>query len=169
MTRRIPVSVGSIACGVVPLDADADHYVRRVLRLAVGTPVEVFDGAGTVGIGHLDDASVTVSEVVAHRPPTPFITLYQAIPKGDRWDWVVEKSTELGVDCIVPIQTQWSVVDTPPHKVAAKVERWQKIATGAARQSERVFTPTVMPPVGLREALKSAKGLNLPLTRVVSR
>ena len=58
MTRRIPVTVGSIACGAVHLDADAVHYVRRVLRLTAGTPVELFDGAGVVGIGQLADTFV---------------------------------------------------------------------------------------------------------------
>lgn len=156
MTRRLPVDPGTIHLGHRPLDREVDHYARTVLRLHPGAALTLFDGAGTTGLATLTPTGVEVHDVQSNAPESPQITLYQAIPKGDRWDLVLEKATELGVNRIVPIETQWSVVQTPAAKADQKVERWQRIVTAAARQSERVFTPQIARPVPLKAAARDA-------------
>jgi 16S rRNA (uracil1498-N3)-methyltransferase len=156
VSRRLPVEPGTISSGLVPLESETKHYAFQVLRLALGTEIEVFDGEGTTGRGLLAADGVDVTSITLHPPSTPHITLYQAIPKGDRWDAVLEKATELGVDTIVPLLTQWSVVQVPSAKAAPKVERWQKIVRSAARQSERVYTPVVRAQTPLADAIRDA-------------
>ena len=157
VSRRLPVESGTITTGFVPLAKETQHYASQVLRLALGTEIEVFDGQGTTGRGVLTATGVDVSTTTFHPAATPQITLYQAIPKGDRWDLVLEKATELGVDTIVPLLTQWSVVQIPTSKAGGKVERWQKIVQSAARQSERVYTPVVTAQISLADALERAQ------------
>ena len=157
VSRRLPVEPGTINTGLVPLESETKHYAFQVLRLALGTEIEVFDGHGTTGRGVLAPDGVEVASVALHPPSTPQITLYQAIPKGDRWDAVLEKATELGVDRIVPLLTQWSVVQVPSAKAGPKVDRWQKIVRSAARQSERVYTPVVQAQTSLADAIRQAK------------
>ncbi len=157
VSRRLPVEAGTITTGLVPLTSETRHYASQVLRIAYGTEIEVFDGQGMTGRGVLTADGVEVATTTHHAMAAPHITLYQAIPKGDRWDLVLEKATELGVDTIVPLLTQWSVVNIPNSKAGPKVDRWQKIVQSAARQSERVYTPVVNAQTSLADALKHAQ------------
>lgn len=143
--------------GEVGLSTEERHYLEQVLRVADGTVVEVFDGQGKVGKAKLNFGAnvLQVSELEARVDSGPEIRLYQAIPKGDRWEWTIEKATELGVTAIYPILTERTVVQVHPGKLAAKLERWQKIATAAARQSHAALTPSVEAPIQLKDALLS--------------
>src|SRR5690606_8948316 len=113
--RRVPVEPETLAApGTLPpqfpLPPAAAHYLRTVLRLSPGTRVELFDGTGRSVL--VDLVSVSADEVLVETiddrtsdfGESPLeITLLQAIPKGDRWDWLLEKSTELGVHKIIPL------------------------------------------------------------------
>lgn len=79
------------------------------------------------------------------------LVLGQAIPKGDRFDWVIEKATELGIAEIYPLVTERSVVR--PSNVPARLQRWNQISEQAAGQSENGFPTAVHPPLSLREFL----------------
>ncbi|WP_249755897.1 RsmE family RNA methyltransferase [Microvenator marinus] len=157
MSRTRRVWVDDLKLGEVGLSTEERHYLEQVLRVADGTVVEVFDGQGKVGKAKLNLGSNTmqVSELEARVDSGPEIRLYQAIPKGDRWEWTIEKATELGVTAIYPILTERTVVQVPPGKLAVKLERWQKIATAAARQSHAALTPSVEAPIQLKDALLS--------------
>lgn len=157
MSRTRRVWVDDLKLGEVGLSTEERHYLEQVLRVADGTVVEVFDGQGSVGKAKLNLGSNTlqVFEFEARVDSGPEIRLYQAIPKGDRWEWTIEKATELGVTAICPILTERTVVQVPPGKLAAKLERWQKIATAAARQSHAALTPSVEAPIHLKDALLS--------------
>lgn len=156
MTRRLPVDAGTLQLGRVALDKETSHYAGNVLRLGLGDAVSVFDGAGHVGTGTFEGQWVVVDDLQTFEPPTPSITLYQAIPKGERWEWLLEKATELGVSTIVPIQTQWSVVTIDAGKTASKLQRWERVVTAAARQSERMHTPAIAAPRSLKAAAADA-------------
>ncbi len=163
--RRAPVTPGALPEGdqtgaEVTLPADAARYLRDVLRLANGDPVELFDGAGRVlrgEIAHADADGVRVlvhEDVVSQVGESPLqLTLYQAIPKGDRWEWLLEKATEVGVTRIVPLETRRTIVKIKRAKVDAKRARWSKIAAGAARQCERSVVPDITAPTSLADAL----------------
>ena len=90
-------------------------------------------------------------------PPTE-VTLYQAVPKGRRWDWLLQKATELGVTRVVPLRTERSVVRGPGN-----LERWNSIVREAAEQSHRVRWPQVTAPVALDQALDAFSERNQAL------
>jgi len=131
--------------------------VRTVLRLSAGTLVEVFDGDGHIAEAEITqvDPTAVILEVgeVRDVPASKLaLTLALATPKGDRADWLVEKATELGASRILWVTCQRSVV--VPRKAGKKLERWLRIAEGAARQSRRAHTPTIDGPVAMKSLLE---------------
>jgi 16S rRNA (uracil1498-N3)-methyltransferase len=137
--------------GAIPLDDDTEHHLRKVLRLRDGEPVGVTDGRGrwclaaSVRAGNtlrLEATSVIVTEPVAARP----VTIAAAIPKGDRLDWMVQKVTELGVDRLVLLHADRSVVRWKQDRVDHQLARLQRIADEALRQSRRVVRLTIDAP-----------------------
>ncbi len=148
------------ANGAVVIDADTEHHLRRVLRLRDGESVSVTDGAGrwlltsTVIAGsvvRLEPTSDLVTEPARARP----ITIAVAMPKGDRLDWLVQKVTELGVDRIVLLHAERSVVRWKPERTAAQLDRLQRISDEACRQSRRVWRVAIDEPVDATTVLGS--------------
>jgi RsmE family RNA methyltransferase len=137
--RRIHTS--QVRAGELTVSDREAHHARDVLRLSTGEPVELFDDAGTVARGTIvacDARSVVVRvEEVAAEEATPAairLTLAAAVPKGDRADWMIEKLSELGVERFIPLATARSVVLPEGRN---KRDRWTRIATEAAKQSQR--------------------------------
>ncbi len=129
--------------GVISLDDDIEHHLRRVLRLRDGASVSVTDGAGRWGLAVVALNANTLrleatSEVVTEPERTLPITIAAAMPKGDRLDWMVQKVTELGVDRLVLLHAEHSVVRWKPDRVEHQLGRLQRIADEALRQSRRV-------------------------------
>lgn len=83
----------------------------------------------------------------------PRVIAVVSLIKGQRWDWMIQKLTELGVSEIIPVQSQRTVIDVKHPE--NKLERWTSIAKGAAEQSERLTIPVIHPPVGLSHYLKN--------------
>lgn len=137
-----------------PLLADADrHHLVRVLRLAPGDTVGTSDGAGGwrvcrhVGGGVLD----VVSDVRHDVAPLREAAVAFAPAKGDRPEWVVQKLTEIGIDRIVPMITDRSVVRWDATRSAKQHERLCRVAREAAMQSRRTRLPIVEPPSTFHE------------------
>ncbi|HEX2849567.1 MAG TPA: RsmE family RNA methyltransferase [Acidimicrobiales bacterium] len=121
------------------------HHLERVLRLRVGERVTVSDGRGGRRWCVLgpDLTLEPIGEVVRDPRPAPSITVGFAVVKGDRPEWIVQKLTECGVDRIVPIRTDRSVVHWDADRAARRVERLRVIAREAAMQSRRSWLPEV--------------------------
>jgi 16S rRNA (uracil1498-N3)-methyltransferase len=125
--------------GRIRLEGDESRHLSRVRRLGPGAVVEVFDGQGwaahaevmAVGKDWVDLAFR--GELHTDRAAACRLTLATAVPKGERFDWLVEKATELGVDRLVPLVTERSVVD--PR--AAKLERLRRLVIEASKQCGR--------------------------------
>ena len=136
------------------LDAIDEHHLVRVLRLRDGEQVTVTDGAGawrrcTFRAGGVEpDGSVEVEPA----PSSP-ITVAFAIPKQDRPEWVVQKLTELGVDRIVLVDADRSVVRWDAVRRERNLDKLRRIALEASAQSRRVRLPEVVGPVPSREVL----------------
>lgn len=135
------------------LDGEAFHHLCRVLRLKEGDRLYALDGQGLLYHVTLDavakdraHGTVTASEPAGGEPPVS-ITLAAAIPKGDRWEWILQKATELGVSRILPLMTSRTVVQVDPRKAQDKLARWQKIVLEAAEQCERGRVPEVLTPM----------------------
>jgi 16S rRNA (uracil1498-N3)-methyltransferase len=156
--RRIFVPPERIAGGRAELGPEGRHYLRDVLRLQPGEPVEAFDGAGGTFAGVVEDgfAALRLGPRSESPPPAADIALAFALAKGDRCDWVVQKATELGASRLLPIAAARSVVRLEPGRAEDRVRRWRRIAEEAARQCGRADVPEVAAPVPLGAALDAA-------------
>ena len=128
------------------LTRDDEHHLSRVLRLRPAERVTATDGRGSwrwcrwTGGGIEPDGPV-------HTVPKqePGLTVAFAIVKGDRLDWIVQKLTEVGIDRLVPLVAERSIVRWDATKADAQIERLRRIAREAAMQSRRVWLPEVAP------------------------
>jgi 16S rRNA (uracil1498-N3)-methyltransferase len=141
--------------GTVRLDADASHHALRVLRLRAGDAVELFDGSGPRWPGRLLDedprgASVALDAPVRAGTESPIaLGLAQALPAGDRMDWVVEKAVELGATAIQPLFSRRSLVRLDAARAAKRLVHWRRVAVAACMQCGRDRVPAVLEPVQL--------------------
>jgi 16S rRNA (uracil1498-N3)-methyltransferase len=140
------------------LGADEARHLSRVSRHVPGDRVELFDGKGFATIARVVEVGKDRVELVAEGDPIPetrpplSLTLATAIPKGDRFDWLVEKATEIGVARLIPLVTERSVVD--PRE--SKLDRLRRTIVEACKQSRRnrlmILEPAVTWPELVREA-----------------
>ncbi len=137
------------------LDPVESNHASRVLRLIVGAPVELFDGKGTLGEGVIEQVSrgqvtVKTSRITTQkRDDRPKIILAVSFAKGQRFDWLVEKCTELGADHIAAVQFERTV----KLGKAETLQRLSKITISAAKQSGRLFLPKLTGPKKVNETL----------------
>jgi 16S rRNA (uracil1498-N3)-methyltransferase len=135
------------------------EHLRKVLRLATGDRVVVFDDTGwehEAVIRALSPAQGEIEIVKSHQTEreSPLqVTLAVGLTKGEKIDFVVEKATELGVQKIIPFTSRYAVPKFDERKIAARTERWRKIALSATKQSGRTQAPEVLPLCNLRELL----------------
>lgn len=135
-------------------DEDA-HHLRAVLRLRPGELVSVTDGRGGwrsctwAPAGSLSPTA----EAIRFGRPAPAVSVGFAPVKGDRNEWAVQKLTELGVDRIVLLRTERSVVRWDERRAVAHIQRLRKVARQAVMQSRRMWLPEVDGVVGLKDLL----------------
>jgi 16S rRNA (uracil1498-N3)-methyltransferase len=136
VARRIHVPV--VLSGEIVLDESQAHHLRDVLRLKIGSRIELFDAAGMVAdavVTRVDPAGVTVRvDAIERAKSGGELVVASAVPRGDRADWMIEKLSELGVSRFIPLQTARSVVHPAGN---SKRDRWMRIATESAKQSHR--------------------------------
>jgi 16S rRNA (uracil1498-N3)-methyltransferase len=158
MTRRrfhAPAAAFNLTDQTVTLTADEARHLRDVLRLKAGDEVYVFDGVGrefrcTVIKTTRDTADLQIeAEVEPAKPESQLqLNLCVALLKGEKFDLVVQKATELGVQRVTPLITRYADIYLRDQSDAAKrVARWQRIALEAAKQSGRAFVPEISMPV----------------------
>lgn len=146
----------------VSLSPEESNHAIRVLRLKEGDQVVLLNGAGKLGHGKIDEfhdgivwLTITKEELVEARTP---IILLQAILKGPKMDWLLEKATELGVYGIQPLITARTIAKSE------KLDRWQRIIAAAMKQSGNAIEPNLFPTLPLAEALQHhADGLKVYL------
>jgi 16S rRNA (uracil1498-N3)-methyltransferase len=131
----------------VELGKEHLHYLTRVMRLGEGAKLTVLDGSGAAFTCRLEGSRAVVEGREDVPEPPVAVTLYQALPKADKLDWILQKATELGAARIVPLVAARSVAQVKGEKVDAKLARWRKLVTEAAEQSERGRIPVVEAPV----------------------
>ncbi len=143
---------------------DARH-IACSLRMQVGDALTVCNGKGEDFYCTVSAVSPEIVELKVEKrqktasEPTVQVTLYQGLPKGDKLEWIIQKSVELGVCRIVPVVTARSIAKASErdHK---KTARWQKIADEAAGQSGRGILPVVESPITFKEAVGRLKNEN---------
>ena len=135
------------------------RYVKSVLRMRNGDRLFLFDGTGfecEVLIRDFTARDVIVEIVKKERVQDKAIsiTLFQALPKANKMDFIIRKATELGVDTIIPFHSARSIPRLSPETAVLKTLRWQKIATEAARQCGAPGVPEIRKILSLAEALR---------------
>lgn len=131
--------------GSLELDTDDAHHLHSVLRLRPGEPVGATDGrGGYVPCRYIGRGVIEADGPAEASPPrTPLLTVAFAPIKGDRPEWAVQKLTELGVDRIVLIHSQRSVVRWDAERAAGHLERLRRVARSAVMQSRQWWLPEV--------------------------
>jgi 16S rRNA (uracil1498-N3)-methyltransferase len=148
-------------------DDEAQHLVR-VLRVARGEDVRVFNGRGLERLARVELADkrgvvLRVAGAVEPAPEMPFpVTLAQALLKGDRMDDTVRDAVMLGVSAVQPILTRHVAV--PAAQLGGgRRDRWQRIAVSSAKQCQRAVVPSVHPLRPFHEVLQHAAPLRIVL------
>ncbi|MGN0135447.1 16S rRNA (uracil(1498)-N(3))-methyltransferase [Anaerotignum sp.] len=154
-----------ISRGQVQLFGEDEKHIKTVLRARVGEELTLCDGEGmdyqcriaSMERGVLLDI---LSKEICETEPKTKITLYQGLPKADKMELIIQKCVELGVDRIVAVSTERAIVKLD-KKESKKLERWQKIAEAAAKQSGRGKIPQIGQQVlKFKEAVAEAKELD---------
>lgn len=138
--------------------AEARHAVT-VKRLAVGEQVDIADGAGRRITGTVTEAApaeltVECTSVSVEQRPDVRLVLVQALAKGDRDELAVETATELGIDAVIPWQSERSIVRWKGDRAAKAHGKWQSAVTAAAKQARRAWIPVVRPAVDTQALAK---------------
>ncbi|KPA89435.1 MULTISPECIES: 16S rRNA (uracil(1498)-N(3))-methyltransferase [Pseudomonas] len=139
------------------------HYIGRVLRMAEGDALQVFDGSGHEFLGTLLEVGkkhvrVQLTESFAGQPDSPLhIHLGQGLSRGERMDWAIQKATELGVSEITPIVSERCEVRLKDERADKRLAHWRQIAISACEQCGRSTLPVIHPPLPLGEWLKQAQ------------
>lgn len=145
----------------VKLSENAATHATRVMRLNVGDQLILFDGSGFDFACELFSVqkNATLAKVLGatelHNESPINITLILGISSGDRMDIAIQKAVELGVNQIVPIKTERSVVKLDEDKAKKRVEHWQNVVIAACEQSGRAKIPSVSKPEGLSAWLQA--------------
>lgn len=159
-----PNAVGSEA--VVITGTDVNH-IKNVLRMKKGEQILISDGQGQDYFCEIE--SLTEQEITARIKDNVFegtelsskFFLFQALPKADKMEFIIQKAVELGVTEIIPVQTRRAVVKLDAKKEEKKLERWQMISESAAKQSRRGIIPKIMNIMTFPKALEYAKAFDI--------
>ncbi|MES2606489.1 MAG: 16S rRNA (uracil(1498)-N(3))-methyltransferase, partial [Pseudomonadota bacterium] len=144
------------------LIGDSAHYLGKVLRLAPGAALKLFNGDGyeypaTITAVTKQTVKVTLGSSSAPATESPLHTvLALGISRGERMDYAIQKSTELGVSVVVPLFTEHCEVKLQGERVDKRQAHWQQIAVSACEQSGRVKVPLIQAPQSLAEWLPTA-------------
>ncbi|MDT0307468.1 16S rRNA (uracil(1498)-N(3))-methyltransferase [Streptomyces sp. DSM 44917] len=160
-----PVFLSGALSGAGPgallrLDGPEGRHAVTVRRLRPGEEIVLTDGAGTAARGTVaavtgkDSLDVAVEEAVAEPAPDPWLTVVQALPKGDRGELAVETMSETGVDAIVPWAAARCVTQWKGERGERALAKWRAAAREAGKQARRARFCEVAEPVGTREAAR---------------
>lgn len=155
----------------VQLSEDAFGHIVRVLRLSEGDSIAIFNGkeaiqyiAKLVEVNKKNASVEIISQECVNNESPVNIHLGQGISRGDRMDYTLQKSVELGVNKITPLFTERCGVKLAGERLAKKCEQWQKIVNSACEQSGRCIVPEVTQPMHLNEWLaQETKAIKLNL------
>jgi 16S rRNA (uracil1498-N3)-methyltransferase len=148
--QRITINPQQLQENQILLTPQQQHYLLRVLRLRDGDKFIAMNGMGKWWLTKLQGTQGKIVEILDVKTELPVsITLMMALPKGNGFDDVIRCCTELGVTSIAPVLSDRSLLNPSPQKL----ERWQRIASESAEQSERAVIPTILEPVAFKTAI----------------
>ncbi len=166
---RFFVRSNQIENGIVTITGDDAHHLSRSLRMAAGEQITVCDMQKneytcTLTVFLPDRVCARIEQTFKCDTEPPYrVHVYQALPKGDKLDTVIQKAVECGADALTPFESERCVVRMKPDSEAKKTERRARIALEAAKQSGRGRVPDIFPTVQFDEMLTEAKKADIPL------
>ncbi|MCL5055469.1 MAG: 16S rRNA (uracil(1498)-N(3))-methyltransferase [Firmicutes bacterium] len=147
----------------IELTESVYNHAVKVLRMKAGDSIVLFDGTGneylvkllnlrssSIGSNHREVEIISVFN--GRQLPEPRVYLCQAMIKKERWEWLLEKGTELGVYAFVPMITQYTEIEEK-RGFEKKLIRWKTIVQNACEQSGRSFIPEILPPISFEKAI----------------
>jgi 16S rRNA (uracil1498-N3)-methyltransferase len=152
----------------ITLTGEDVNHIKNVLRMKPGEEINIRfpgdEGEYRCGILRIEEERVEcelrfVKENKVELPSK--VTIFQALPKGDKMEWIIQKAVELGAYQIIPVAAHRCVVKLDGKKAAGKIARWQQIAKGAAQQSKRAIVPTVGDVLSFHEAATRASSMDV--------
>lgn len=141
------------------------HHLQHVLRKKIGDIIRLFDGENHAYRVRIDTISGdTISGTIESQEASAESTdsnlhLFQALPKGNKFDFIIEKCTELGVSSITPVVSSRCMKKILPERDARQYDRWKKIACSAAEQCGRKTIPTIYRAKNFLDALNSSENV----------
>ena len=142
------------------------HHLRNVLRITPGANVRIIDGQGNVYIAEVlrtgTKRSASEARILSHEfhpSVSPSITLFQALPKNDKMELILQKTTEIGVTQIVPLRTAYALQKPNPNRS----ERWHRVIISATKQCKRAWLPELCDPQSFQESLTQLDHFSLRL------
>lgn len=163
------IEEGQVGKEYVTITGSDVNHISNVLRMKPGEKIRVSTSAGQdyfCSIAEIGPDFVQADILDEEAPNTELpskIYLFQALPKGDRMETVIEKAVELGVYEIIPVAMKFCVVKLDDKKAANKIRRWQAIAESAAKQSKRSLIPQIHPVMSYKEAIAYARECDVNL------
>jgi 16S rRNA (uracil1498-N3)-methyltransferase len=161
--HRFFIESGHIKKGIAAIiDRQQVHHIKDVVRLVVGEQIVVCDQEGNEYTGTVQEILCTEVRVrIEHKLPDRCdsalkITVACAIPKQSRFDDIIEKLTQLGIDKIIPMETQRVIIKLDDEKRAQRHKRWQQIALSASKQSQRRHILQVTPVTAFHKVIGTA-------------
>jgi 16S rRNA (uracil1498-N3)-methyltransferase len=153
LVYRLVINPEQIQKQQITLDAQQQHYLLRVLRLGNGDRFIALDGIGGAWLAEIKGQSAQIIETIDIKTELSVsLTLITALPKGSGYEQVIRCCTELGVSNFIPVISDRTILKPS----FSKVQRWRKIVTEAAEQSERQIVPTIFEPVKLVTAVRNS-------------
>ena len=161
--QRFFLTDAALAPGLTVELQPLQHQLRRVLRAGSGDHIVLLDGSGSEFLTQLQMeeggwvSGRILSQDFASGEPAVRVILYQCVLKADKFEWVLQKGTELGVSSFVPVISQRTIV-RPAAVLRKKYNRWRAIIREAAEQCGRGRLPELAPPADLGTAVLEASG-----------
>lgn len=162
--HRFFVSPDKISGNTVTITGPDVNHIRNVLRMKPGEELNISDGQSDREY-RCAIKSLSADEILCeirfiaetgHELPAK-VFLFQGLPKSDKLEQIIQKTVELGVFRIIPVEMQRCVVKLDPKKTKQKTQRWNGIAESAAKQSRRGLIPEVTEPMAFKDAVRYAK------------
>lgn len=166
---RFLVHPENISEDLVCLKEKEIHHIKNVLRFKEGDVVVVFDGVGNEYRCQIDslnkkEGQLSILEKLeSKQTQSAFVTLAHSVTKGERFDWVVEKGTELGMQKILPFICERVNVKLNAENKLKKHQRWERISQAASKQCGRVHLPEVSSVMTLDQLVESFSDYDLVL------
>lgn len=159
--KRFYVPQNSIRDGSAALSASQAHHLRDVMRIRAGEVVEIFDGTGRGYLGEVDlqDSKVLVRglKLLPSEEPLIRVVLAAALVKSSKFEWMLQKATELGVDEFIPLRTSRSEIRIAENKIPSRLERWNRIVQESSKQCRRLSAPQIHTPLSFSNFLETVE------------